>query len=102
MIEVKEYKGHIRNWEALCKELGIDSTLSRDDRERAILIGAYKAWGKDMEYCADKMEIQVNNEQLENVAALKVAMENLVKKYGCQAAAIQCWNSLQDEIGIMP
>lgn len=48
MIEVKEYKGHIRNWEALCKELGIDSTLSRDDRERAILIGAYKAWGKDM------------------------------------------------------
>jgi len=55
-----------------------------------------------MEYCADKMEIQVNNEQLENVAALKVAMENLVKKYGCQAAAIQCWNSLQDEIGIMP
>ena len=24
------------------------------------------------------------------------------KKYGCSAAAIQCWNALQDEIGIMP
>ena len=37
-----------------------------------------------------------------NMAALKVAMGNLIKKYGCQAAAIQCWNQLQSEIGIMP
>ena len=36
------------------------------------------------------------------MAALKVAMKNLAKKYGCSAAAIQCWNALQDEIGIMP
>ena len=57
---------------------------------------------KVMQYCRDRMEIKVNDAQLENVAALKVAMENLVRKYGCNAAAIQCWNSLQDEIGIMP
>ena len=30
------------------------------------------------------------------------SVERLVKKYGCQAAAIQCWNQLQSEIGIMP
>ena len=29
-------------------------------------------------------------------------MKNLIEKYGCQAAAIQCWNQLQSEIGIMP
>ena len=29
-------------------------------------------------------------------------MKHLVEKYGCQAAAIQCWNQLQSEIGIMP
>ena len=28
--------------------------------------------------------------------------ETLIKKYGCQAAAIQCWNALQGELGIMP
>lgn len=55
-----------------------------------------------MDYCRKNMEVQVKDNELENVAALKVAMKRLVKKYGCQAAAIQCWNQLQSEIGIMP
>ena len=48
MIKIQEYRGHIRNWEALCKELGIDSTLSREEREAAILVKAYETWGCDM------------------------------------------------------
>lgn len=48
MIKVKEYRGHIRNWEALCEELGIDKALSRKEREDAILVKAYEAWGYDM------------------------------------------------------
>ena len=48
MIKVKEYRGHIRNWAALCEELGIDAGLSREAREEAILIEAYKVWGYDM------------------------------------------------------
>ncbi len=48
MIKVKAYRGHIRNWEALCNELSIDLTLSRMEREEAILIKAYEAWGYDM------------------------------------------------------
>ena len=46
--------------------------------------------------------VKITDEQVENVAALKVAMTQLVKKYGCNAAAIQCWNALQTELGIMP
>ena len=53
-------------------------------------------------YCREHMEILLKEEELEKVAALKVGMMHLVKKYGCQAAAIQCWNQLQSEIGIMP
>ena len=53
-------------------------------------------------YVKESMIIEVNDAQLENVAALKVAMSHLLKKYGCQASAIQCWNALQSEIGIMP
>ena len=48
MITVREYRGHIRNWQALCEELGIDSSLSRKEREEAILIRAYETWGVDM------------------------------------------------------
>ena len=53
-------------------------------------------------YCKEHFNVCINDEQLENVAALKVAMHSLAIKYGCNAAAIQCWNALQSEIGIMP
>lgn len=29
-------------------------------------------------------------------------MKKLAEQYGCNAGAIQCWNALQSEIGIMP
>ncbi len=48
MTELRTYKGHIRNWEALTAELGIDQTLSREAREEAILLKAYEKWGGDM------------------------------------------------------
>ena len=48
MIEVKTYRGHIRNWEALCAELKIESDLTREERERRILISAYETWGRNM------------------------------------------------------
>lgn len=55
-----------------------------------------------VEYCKKNFNITIKDDELENVAALKVAMRNLADKYGCNAAAIQCWNALQGEIGIMP
>lgn len=57
---------------------------------------------KVIAYCKEAMNIQIKEEELENVAALKVAMKNLSTLYGCNAIAIQCWNALQTEIGIMP
>ena len=57
---------------------------------------------KTVSYCRSCMKIEVTDSELENVAALKVAMKNLCEKYGCKAIAIQCWNELQNQIGIMP
>ena len=57
---------------------------------------------KTIDYIRANMEVCIGDAQLENVAALKLAMARLVDKYGCKAAAIQCWNALQDELGIMP
>lgn len=53
-------------------------------------------------YCREHFNIAIKDEELENVATLKVAIRNLAEKYGCNAGAIQCWNALQGEIGIMP
>ena len=48
MRRVQEYTGHIRNWRALCQELGIDPSLSRAQREEEILLKAYETWGGRM------------------------------------------------------
>lgn len=72
MIKVKEYSGHIRNWEALCEELGIEKTLSREAREEAILMKAYETWGSRM---ADHMHgmfaFALWNEETEELFCLR-------------------------------
>ncbi|MDD3904018.1 MAG: L-fucose/L-arabinose isomerase family protein [Sphaerochaeta sp.] len=55
-----------------------------------------------IDYIKQSMIINVTEAQLETVAALKVAMGHLAKHFGCKAIAIQCWNALQEELGIMP
>ncbi|MCD8150820.1 MAG: L-fucose/L-arabinose isomerase family protein [Clostridiales bacterium] len=55
-----------------------------------------------VDYCTSNMNICVKPEELTTIAALKVAMKKLAEKYSCNAGAIQCWNALQTEIGIMP
>ena len=47
-MELKTYRGHIRNWEKLCRELGIDTSLSREEREKAILCRGYEKWGTSL------------------------------------------------------
>ena len=46
--EVRYFSGYIRNYKKLCAELGLDSGLSRAEREDAILNAAYDKWGMDM------------------------------------------------------
>jgi len=47
--------------------------------------------------CAD-----VPTEILDKITALKVVLKELCFENGCTSIAIQCWNSLQDGLGIMP
>lgn len=48
MAEIREYRGHIRNWRALCSELGVDDSLTRGEREQEIIVKAYEKWGRSM------------------------------------------------------
>jgi L-fucose isomerase-like protein len=53
-------------------------------------------------YIEKNMDIQVPGEAAAVSAALAAAMKELAARYNCGAIAIQCWNALQSEIGIMP
>ncbi|WP_349672311.1 L-fucose/L-arabinose isomerase family protein [Lacrimispora sp.] len=53
-------------------------------------------------YCKKNFEVNIKDEDLKTVAALKAAMRALADRYGCNGIALQCWNALQEEIGIMP
>lgn len=55
-----------------------------------------------MDHCYKCAVVKIKETDLKMVAALKIAMKNLCAKYGCNAIVIQCWNELQNEIGIMP
>ncbi len=48
MIELKTYRGHIRNWETLCDALSLDKSLPREERERRILLKGYEVWGNSL------------------------------------------------------
>lgn len=49
--------------------------------------------------------MQVEKEDQEDVkktAALKVAIQHICRKYGCNCVSLQCWSALQSSLGIMP
>lgn len=48
MVSIFEYRGHIRNWKSLCSELGVSTAISREEREKAIIVKAYEKWGHDI------------------------------------------------------
>lgn len=48
MTEIREYRGHIRNHVSLCEQLGIKKGLSRQEREKEIIIKGYEKWGYEL------------------------------------------------------
>lgn len=44
-MQLRFYSGHIRNHKALCEQLNIPCTLGRQEREKEIMLAAYKEWG---------------------------------------------------------
>jgi L-fucose isomerase-like protein len=41
-------------------------------------------------------------ERLENLAALRIALLDIVEERGCNAAAIECWSLLPKTLGVVP
>ena len=48
MTELKTYRGHIRNWDSLCDELGVDKSLPPKEREKAVIAAGFEKWGTEI------------------------------------------------------
>lgn len=58
---------------------------------------------KEIEYISNIYDLsEITEKSRKNMAALKLALKNVMEEKGCRAAAIQCWHSMQKIIGIMP
>lgn len=55
-----------------------------------------------VDYIKSNMTVYMKDEKVKTVAALKLAMRQMANDKKASAVAIQCWNALQSEIGIMP
>lgn len=55
-----------------------------------------------VDFINNNMDVTVPEKAVITLAALKVAMKRFAVEYGCSAIAIQCWNSLQQELQVMP
>lgn len=69
---------------------------------KSVKSGNSEKLGDMLSFINRNMKVEIKQDKTVTVAALAVAVKNLIEKYGCFAGAIQCWNALQDEIGIMP
>lgn len=58
--------------------------------------------GEMLAYIRENMVVEIPEDKVPEVAGLAAGMKSLIDKYGCSAGAIQCWNALQAELGIMP
>ena len=54
------------------------------------------------QYINNNMEVCVEENIVTRLAAMKIAMKRFAKELGCNSIAIQCWNSMQDSLGVMP
>ena len=55
-----------------------------------------------IDYINEHMEVCIPEDSVRTVAALKVAMKEFAEENQCNAVAIQCWDSLQQALHVMP
>lgn len=129
MIKVKEYRGHIRNWKALCEELGIyealvgvfDEVVEAGSEEQGVIAETFEQDGEVMAASGDAGYGVANAGQVHSVALSQEEREEVIlikayEKWGCNMAehmhgmfAFALWDEeeqklfcLRDQFGTKP
>ncbi len=72
MLTLKSYRGHIRNHQELCTELGLPSGMSREKREKEIIIEGYKQWGDDLpNHLYGMFSFAIHNDQTGEIICIR-------------------------------
>lgn len=72
MNSIIDYRGHIRNWKQLCEELEIADSLTREEREREIVLKAYEKWGHDVaDHIYGMFAFAINDEAENKIFAVR-------------------------------
>jgi len=61
-----------------------------------------KEFNTSVKFVMENISKDSTRENIEKMIGLKMAIKYVADQYNCNAAAIQCWNALQDMTGIMP
>lgn len=57
---------------------------------------------RTVKYVKENMNVKIQEEALIKISGLAVVIEQISASYKIDAFALQCWNSLQENMGIMP
>ncbi len=69
---------------------------------RAMLEKPPKAFNDTFNFVKENMDVKISDNDLKSIVALKEVLKNIAIDQEISAFAIQCWNSLQDMIGVVP
>jgi len=100
-------------WSVICNEgellekFGIQINPITLTKLKYETLNIEKLGGEDLESVINDIKTTMNWSEVEDkdvqrVAALKLAMKKIAMETGSTAIAIQCWSDLQDIVGIMP
>lgn len=79
------------------------SLIDLVDKTYEILKEKNSAFQNALKKITDSMRTQdCPREDVEKLAALKAAIQEMCEEHQCNCVAIQCWNALQSGLGIMP
>ena len=99
MIEIKHYAGLIRNHAQLASELGICTNgMSKDERERALIVAAYEAWGTNMgTHINGQFGIALyDTERKQTFCTRDVLGAELFFYYLCEDGSLLCGNDIKE------
>ncbi len=61
-----------------------------------------KSFNQSYDFVKNNMIVEIEDEALKKIIALKVVMKSIALEQSISAFAIQCWTALQDMLGIVP
>ncbi len=99
-------------WSVICNEgelvnkFGIEivpfNLIDIVDKVKMLLNKPDKSFNKTYNFVKENMDVKINDSDLKSIIALKEVLKKISIDRDISAFALQCWNSLQGMLGVVP